>query len=147
MTNSTLEQLINDNSYVVYRNVGSSMMPLIRQNKDLLVIRKKTSERLKKGDIPLYKRENNYVLHRIIKVTKTGYICCGDNRYSREYDVVDDMIIGVLSEIVRNGEVVDFNSFKYKAYSFAMTDLFPLKAAIVFVKIKMKRLLRLLKND
>ena len=34
------ENEIESKGYIVYTNVGDSMMPLLRQNKDLMVIRK-----------------------------------------------------------------------------------------------------------
>lgn len=69
---STFEEQIRKHGYLVYRNVGDSMLPILRQGKDLMVISRKPEDRLKKYDVPLYKRDNGqYVLHRILKVRKT----------------------------------------------------------------------------
>ena len=61
------EDIIDRDGRLIYTNVGDSMMPLIRQDRDLLII-EKPDGRLKKYDVPLYKRDNGqYVLHRILK--------------------------------------------------------------------------------
>ena len=79
--NSTFEQIIEKDGVLVYRNVGDSMLPLIKQGRDVIVI-EKISKQLKRLDIPLYKRESGqYVLHRILKCKKDGYVMCGDNRF------------------------------------------------------------------
>lgn len=58
------------------------MMPLLREYNDLLII-EKVNGRLKKYDIPLYKRSSGqYVLHRVLRVRKTDYVICGDNRWN-----------------------------------------------------------------
>ncbi len=58
------------------------MMPLLREYNDLLII-EKVNGRLKKYDIPLYKRSlGQYVLHQVLRVRKTDYVICGDNRWN-----------------------------------------------------------------
>ena len=85
---STFEEQIRKHGYLVYRNVGDSMLPILRQGKDLMVISRKPEDRLKKYDVPLYKRDNGqYVLHRILKVRKNDYIICGDNRTHIERNI------------------------------------------------------------
>ena len=110
------ENEIKSKGYIVYTNVGDSMMPLLRQNKDLMVIRKIT-EPLKKNDAVLFKRPNGaYVLHRIIKVCGLGqYRIAGDNRSFSEI-VPEEWIIGILSEVIKDGRHISVESDEYKAY-------------------------------
>ncbi|MBR4460670.1 MAG: hypothetical protein IKS26_04100, partial [Paludibacteraceae bacterium] len=61
---STFEDILDCEGRLVYTNVGTSMMPLLRQRHDLMVIEKKGPERLHWLDVPLFKRDNGqYVLH------------------------------------------------------------------------------------
>lgn len=99
---STYEEILRKGQPLVYTNVGRSMMPLLRQRRDILIIDPKPAGRLKKYDVPLYKRGKKYILHRIVEVTDTGYVIIGDNNTFFEYDVTDDMILGVLTGFVRN---------------------------------------------
>ncbi len=99
------EDVIREQGKLVYTNVGDSMYPLI-QPRDLLVIRKVTAP-LRRFDIPLYKRDNGqYVLHRIMRIRGGAYVMCGDNRAYPEYGISDRHIIGVLTDIVRNGQTI-----------------------------------------
>ena len=69
MCKSTFEEEIARNGFLLYRNVGDSMLPLIRQGRDLVLVSRKPEGRLKKYDVPLYRRDSGqYVLHRILKV-------------------------------------------------------------------------------
>ena len=75
----TFEEEIQNSGKLIYTTVGVSMRPLIKQGRDLLIVTKPQG-RLKKYDIPLYKRKNGqYVLHRVVKVKDDGYVILGDN--------------------------------------------------------------------
>lgn len=138
---STFEEEIERTGKLVYTNVGDSMMPLIKQGRDLLII-EKANGRLKKYDIPLYKRDSGqYVLHRILKVRDNDYVICGDNRYGKEYGITDRHIIGVLTSVVRDGKKLDFGSFKYRLYVFLWCGLFPVRAFILRIKHYAKRII------
>lgn len=127
----TFEEEIEKKGRLLYTNVGDSMFPLIRQDKDILII-EKVSRKLKKYDVPLYKRDNGqYVLHRILKVRKDDYVIAGDNRYNKEFGITDKNIIGVLTGIVRNGEEIRTNDIRYKIYVHIWCDFFPIRALIL----------------
>lgn len=142
MHKSTFEEEINETGKLIYTNVGDSMMPLIRQGKDLLII-EKVNGRLKKYDVPLYKRDSGqYVLHRILKVRKNDYVICGDNRWGREYGIQDRHIIGVLTGIIRDGKEISVNDKKYKIYVHLWCDFFWIRAFILRTKHFIKRRLK-----
>ena len=137
MSKSTFEEELKEKGVLVYTNVGTSMCPLIRQGKDVMIIKSVKSSKLKKMDVPLYKRENGqYVLHRIIKVTKDGYVIRGDNTYSNEYGVTDSQILGVLSGVIRNGKEISVNSFGYKVYSYFWLYTYYIRKVVVWMKRK-----------
>lgn len=142
MNKSTFEEQLEKYGKLIYTNVGDSMLPLIRQDKDLLII-EKPKGRLKKYDVPLYRRDTGkYVLHRILKVRKKDYVICGDNRWKREYGITDRHIIGVLTGVVRNGRTVPVTNWKYKLYVHLWCDLFPVRAFIIRVKMKLEHEMR-----
>ena len=106
MSSSSFEKILEKEGQLIYSNVGDSMLPLIRQGRDLLVIRRQTG-RLKKYDVPLYRRDSGqYVLHRVLKVRDNDYVICGDNRWHRETGITDRHILGVLTAIIRDGKEV-----------------------------------------
>ena len=97
----SIEEGLKKNGYHASTTSGYSMYPLLRDRRDNIVVRP-CSGRLKKYDVPLYKRGNEYVLHRIIKVLPDGYVICGDNCINKEYNIKDENILGVLTEVYRN---------------------------------------------
>ena len=108
-----------------------------------MLIIEKSEGRLKKYDVPLYKRDSGqYVLHRILKVRKDDYVICGDNRYCKEYGISDRHIIGVLTAVVRSGKEISVNDWRYKLYVHLWCDLFPLRAFTLKFVGKIKRLKR-----
>lgn len=111
------------------------MLPLIREKKDIAEIRGIKSCP-KKYDVVLYKRENKYILHRILRVTPTGYIIAGDHNIFKEYDVTDDMIVGVMTRVIRNGKSIYTTDWRYKIYYHLWVDFFPIRVIILILKAK-----------
>ena len=140
------EDVIERDGRLVYTHVGDSMRPLIRQDMDILII-EKPHGRLKKDDVPLYKRDSGqYVVHRVRKVRDSDYVICGDNRYSKEYGITDRHIIGVLTAVVRDGKEIPITDLWYRLYVHLWCDLFPLRAFILKAKHFPKWLKRKLKR-
>ncbi len=136
------EDVIAHGGRLVYTNVGDSMLPLIRQGRDLLII-EKPHGRLKKYDVPLYRRDSGqYVLHRVLKVRDSDYVICGDNRYNKEYGITDRHIIGVLTAVVRDGREIPVTALRYRLYVHLWCDFFPVRALILKAKKIPKRLKR-----
>lgn len=133
MNKGTFEEELRRNGMLVYTNLGDSMMPLIREKRDLLII-KSVDGPLKKYDVPLYRRDTGqYVLHRILKVREKDYVVCGDNRYCREYGITEKHVIGVLEAVVRNGKRISVTDWKYKIYVHLWCDFFYVRAGILYI--------------
>ena len=133
--NSTFEEEIEKHGKLVYTNVGDSMLPLLRQGKDLFVISRKPEGRLKKYDVPLYKRDDGtYVLHRILKVREDGYVLCGDNRRVTETGITDRHIIGVMTEVIRDGKSIPVTDPKYRLYVRLWCGCFPVRSGIRYMR-------------
>jgi hypothetical protein len=94
---------------------GTSMRPMIYGDRDHVVL-SPVKGKLKKYDIPLYKRDNGqYVLHRIVKVGET-YTMVGDNQYQREPGIRPDQLLAVVSAFVRDGKLYSVTDPAYRAY-------------------------------
>lgn len=131
---SSFEEEINKNGYLVYKNVGTSMKPLIKQNRDLIVVKKPTRP-IKKYDIILYKRPNgNYVLHRVLKVKNNEFVLCGDNQNQKEHGITNDNVLGVLTSLERAGKIIKINKGKNKIYAHLVTDFYPIR--FLFLRIR-----------
>jgi hypothetical protein len=111
-----IEKALKEHGVYIGKTTGDSMLPMLRQGRDTVVI-EKAEFPLKKYDVPLYRRNDHYTLHRIIKKTKKGYIICGDNRANLERDITDKDIIGVLTGFYRDGVYIGVNDKAYLKYS------------------------------
>lgn len=108
------ESLSNGNN-VRFSPRGTSMLPMLRQGKDSVVI-SPIKGKLKKYDLPLYQRDNGqYVLHRIVAVGDT-YTCIGDNQFVYEYDIRQDQLIGVVTAFERDDKKYSTNIASYRLY-------------------------------
>lgn len=116
MNKSSFEEQLEKYGSFTYRNKGVSMMPLLRQGKDLFTVRKlEDGERLKKYDVAFYRRGKDYVLHRVLEVTDTGYIIRGDNCINKE-NIPEKDILGVMTDYVRDGKKYTVDDPVYKRY-------------------------------
>ena len=123
--NATFEDLLARDGKLVYKTCGVSMEPMLRQDRDLVVIQVPAS-RLKKFDVALYRRGGNYVLHRVIRVESDHYLIRGDNTYAFE-SVPDQAVIGVLSSFQRKGRQISAESRGYRLYVRFWNAIYPLR--------------------
>ena len=123
---SHIEQMLERDGVIVYKTRGVSMRPMLKQNRDLVTVRK-FEGRLKKYDVPLYRRKRGgYVLHRIIGLKDDCYIIRGDNTFKKEY-VPDSEVLGVLTEFKRKGRDHSVDSAGYKLYARFWNLIYPLR--------------------
>ena len=94
---------------------GCSMLPMLRQGLDCVTL-SPVQGRLKKYDLPLYRREDgHYVLHRIVAVGDT-YTCIGDNQYRVEHGVRHEQIVAVVSAFSRGDKQYTVDHLGYRLY-------------------------------
>lgn len=130
----TFENQLKNKGYLVYASVGYSMLPLLRQKRDIVVIRKKEPGRCGKYDVVLYRRGDRYILHRVLRVLPDGYLIAGDNNTFVERDVTDDMILGVMTRVIRDGKSIPVTALSYRIYTHIWCDAYPLRMAALKVK-------------
>lgn len=94
---------------------GISMLPMLRQGKDSVLL-SPLPEKLRKYDIPLYRRDNGkYVLHRISETGET-FTCIGDNQFVYEKGIRREQMIAVVTEFYRGEKRHSINEPAYKIY-------------------------------
>lgn len=94
---------------------GTSMLPMLRQGKDQVVL-SPLPEKLKKYDLPLYQRKNGqFVLHRIVGVGDT-YTCLGDNQFDTEPGLGHDQMIALVTAFTRDGREIPVTAWHYRLY-------------------------------
>ena len=94
---------------------GISMLPMLREGKDSVLL-SPLPEKLRKYDIPLYRRDNGkYVLHRIVEAGET-FTCIGDNQFVYEKGIRPEQFVAVVSGFYRGEKFYSVNNAGYKIY-------------------------------
>ena len=139
-TYSTIKTILERDQRLVYKLIGTSMLPMLRPDRDMVVF-VPVKDRLKKYDVALYMRGKKHVAHRVIKVQESGYLIRGDNTYTMEI-VAEDDVIGVLTNFVRNGKQYHVSHKGYRFYARLWCVLYPVRYSMKHSVIWTKRLLR-----
>ena len=135
---AVITEVISSGGDVTIIASGTSMEPFIRDKKDKVTLRKPAGK-LKKGDVPFYKRKNGqFILHRIIGKDQNGYILRGDNQWVKEYSVTDEDIIAVLSCVEKNGRKHFVDGFYCRAYRFFMPAIRWIRRIANSIKIRLR---------
>ena len=124
--------------YLPFR--GVSMLPMLRQGKDSVEL-SPMPERLKKYDLPVYRRKNGqYVMHRVIAVREDHYICLGDNTLKFEH-IYPEQMIGVVSAFKRGNKRIETDDPGYRLYCRLWRPTRPLRIAVSWMKRLVKKVL------
>lgn len=128
------EEYLERYGVLTYRFKGVSMLPMLRQGKDTFTVAKKTQARCKKYDVALYRRGQEYVLHRVVKVLPQGYVILGDNCLRKEYGITDGDILGVLTAFTRGDKTVPVESRGYRLYARVWYWLYPVRFCVKWLR-------------
>ena len=125
-----IEDVLAAEGFYLGPPVGVSMWPMLRNRHDVMMVVPASGE-LRRYDVALYRRGEEYVLHRVVghyeNGSKKGYVICGDNCVTLEY-VPRDNVLGVLSGFYRDGHRIDCETSRgYHVYSKLWVALFPVR--------------------
>ena len=125
----SFEEVLKQDGRLVYKTRGYSMLPMLHQDQDLVMI-ELPKGRLNKYDVALYRSGSAYVLHRVIGVKEKEYLIRGDNTYHIER-VEEGAVIGVLTRFVRYGKEHSVDEAGYKIYSRFWCAAYPVRVCFV----------------
>lgn len=115
---NNIERSIKELGYAVAPIAGTSMLPLLKEGRDLVELEACSQERLKKGNVVLYKKnDGTLVLHRIIK-TENGefFTVLGDHQFNNAERVNKNQIIAVACGFFIKGRYVNEKTRWYRLY-------------------------------
>ena len=123
-----LENSLKEKGIYVTLTKGNSMNPMLVEGRDRVVIVPPVFP-LKKYDVPVYRKEGHYTMHRIVKVTKYGYIICGDNRTNLEKNVREEDIVGVLEGFYQGDRYINRTDSEFIRYGIDAVKSLPIRRA------------------
>lgn len=134
---TSYEEYLRKFHTLTYKNVGVSMLPLLKQGRDSFTVREvKQDESCKLWDVVLYKRGPQYVLHRIIRVYDDFYDILGDNCIGIECGIPKTDVIGVMTDFTHKGKQYKTDDRRYRLYVWLWCR--PYKLRIFLKKIRMR---------
>ena len=130
-----IEEVLDSGGEFLLSPKGTSMLPLIVQGEDRVVLKKYGEKTPQKFDIAFYRRANGaFVLHRILKIEKNGtYVMCGDNQTQLEHGIGSDQLIGYVSQIQKKNRTISPTSIRYRCYLYIWCFL-PYRKFVRFVQ-------------
>ena len=143
MNKTTYEAYLAQHGELTYTNVGVSMLPMIKQGRDLFTLQKKTDARCQKYDVVLYRsRQGSYILHRVVEVREKDYVILGDNCENKEYGITDADILAVLTRFVRKGKTYSVTDQGYLRYAKFWYAIYPVRRFFKKCKGLCRRILK-----
>ena len=131
MNKTTYRDYLEQHGELTLSNVGVSMLPMLRQGRDMFTLTRKTEARCCKYDVVLYiSPAGDYVLHRIVKVRQKDYVILGDNCLNKEYGITDADILGVLTRFVHRGKEYSVFHRGYRLYAAIWYAIYPMRRFI-----------------
>lgn len=126
---------------------GTSMLPLIKQGQDSVVLKRNFDICAKKHDIAFYRRRGGqFVLHRVMRVESDGsYVMCGDNQTQLEYGIKREQIIGYVDRLYKGEREVSLSSLGHRLYLLFWCFM-PYRRSYFFVRQKLGGLKRRIKK-
>ena len=141
--NVDIENLLQHGETVKLKPQGHSMYPLFVSGRDWAILKKAEYDKLKKGDVVLYRREGSIlVLHRICKIKNDGLYMVGDNQREVEGPLGKEQVKGILTGLERRGKYISAKDPLYIMLSRLWLFLRPLRPAISKTVAMLKRLVR-----
>lgn len=105
----------NTEDELFLRVQGTSMQPFLFNGRDTVVLKK--PEKIKKGDIVVFRYHGNYVLHRVIKTDGEKFTALGDNLSFPEKDVPVSDIVSKVTAVNRDGKELTPSSLVWLFFS------------------------------
>lgn len=135
-------QYLKEHHRLIYSNKGRSMLPLLREGRDMFIIEEKGAGRCRVGDVVLFRRGSDYVLHRVVEVKSEGYVILGDNCVNPERGVTDGDILGVMKGFVRKGREYSIEDKGYRLYVYVWMKTRGVRVLVKRVYQALKKLLK-----
>lgn len=112
---------------------GNSMAPFLYHGRDVIYFSRPVRPP-KRGDMVFYQRKNGqYVMHRLIRVSKSGCFFLGDNQTIPEGPLLHECIFAIVTRVKRKNRMLDSKSFWWFFFSHIWISIIPLRHPMMSV--------------
>lgn len=111
---------------------GNSMYPLLRNNKEMVVLSPCNVNELKPMDVVLFRYRGDYVLHRIINRKGEQLLMQGDGIYASFEQCCLADVVGIVTKVIRpSGAEISTHSRRWRAISRLWRAFEPLRRFLI----------------
>ena len=113
-----VESEIAEKRSVRFRLKGQSMFPLLRNERDEVVLYPCREDELQPMDVVLFRFQGRHVLHRILRREGNWLFLRGDGSYVAKEQCTTTDVVGKVHEVIRqSGKVIPVDAWQWKMAS------------------------------
>ena len=132
-------ELLQQNKTVQIKPMGKSMLPLLVEGRDEVILRPLNTKDLRRGQVLLYRGQFGILtLHRVYQVKNEGVYFVGDSQTKVEGPIPFDVIYGTMCGFIRNGKEHSVKEPLYRLIFGIWLFLRPFREKIVISASKLK---------
>jgi len=109
------DSLLKDGRTTLFRMHGNSMYPIMREG-DVGMVQQCDPEKLRVGDIVVFRLKDTYIAHRLLRIQKNGaltfFTARGDKNLFNDPPFTAEAIAGQIVQITRGNKIIDTNQKK-----------------------------------
>ena len=140
---SAAEELLAEGRQVAFTVTGMSMWPFLCHRRDQVIVEACQLDTLRKGDIILFQTQlQNYLLHRITKITPHGFVTTGDGNCFRDGEFPFSCVKAKVTSLIRNGKKIKCSGWKWNTVSQLWMALFPIRKWIFKIWSRIRKYIR-----
>lgn len=110
-----VEQEIAEGRSVRFRLKGQSMFPLLRNERDEVVLYPCREEELQPMDVVLFRYQGKHVLHRILRREGNCLYLRGDGSYVAKEMCATADVVGKVQEVIRpSGKMIPVDAWQWR---------------------------------
>ena len=128
----TMDQLLTEGYDAEFTVTGKSMWPFLRPNRDRVVLRRWDTQKLKSGQIVLYRSgQDHYRLHRIQWVRKGSFQAIGDGNCVKDGQYPTCCVLGVVVGVFREERYIPAQRGVYGLLGALWMLLYPVRPGLL----------------
>ena len=113
-----VEHMIGEGQRVTIPVKGFSMRPMMRSEKDKVMLTAHTGADIKVGAVMLFKHNGHHIMHRIAGIEGNKITFAGDGNYRITEQAAREDIVAKVTAIIRpSGRTISLDSHRWRVYS------------------------------
>ncbi|MPM95180.1 hypothetical protein SDC9_142333 [bioreactor metagenome] len=132
---SLIEEQINKGNSITIRVEGNSMLPFIKGGVDYVELSPITNQKLKTGDIILFRYSQSFVLHRIISINRETITTQGDAITKKTESITIQDVVAITTTIIKKNKRVYTHTTTFRLKSQFWQHLHPVRKLLMKIYI------------